>query len=405
MYNIYDVFENYKFNKLVNDDFNKIIEFTENYNIYEKTVVMEGYLDDLIDFEPVTEGVKDVFDKIIEFIKSVWRKIKEWIGKVIGIFRKKDKDYVKKADAEVKAIGEKLDGGGEKPKRTMADVQKDLDDFRKKNDERIENQIKDIEGIKKGTDGKVQEIRDKEKKSAEKIKAETEDRKLKKDVQAIIDKEKRRELESKKVPIIKFDNTYELLQHTSMEVSVPNMEDPEEILNFTFETFSKVVDYITDQLMDEKMKTIEDFIDGLAKLFGGKDLDEVKKSMRTVFKESDKEDSESIHREQVKDIADILMDYLENRDKIIGEFNRLSNLNDKYMNTFIKKIEQAKKDAIFDRTEAHNVSIGVQKGLGVIESIISFGVRQVSLNYDRCKAIVDRVIASYKSAVNAATEL
>ena len=391
MYNIYDVFENYKFNKLVNDDFNKIIEFTENYNIYEKTVVMEGYLDDLIDFEPVTEGVKDVFDKIIEFIKSVWRKIKEWIGKVIGIFRKKDKDYVKKSDAEVKAIGEKIDSHEKSNKR----------DWRAEMQE-IENKNKEI---RKNTDAKIQEIRDKEKKLAEKTKAETEDRLLKKEVRNMIDREKRKELESKKVPIIKFDNTYELLQHTKMEVSVPNMEDPEDILDYTFNIFAIVVDYITDQLMEENMKTIEDFIDGLAKLFGGKNLDEVKKSMRSAFKESDEEDSKSMHKEQVKDIADILMDYLENRDRIISEFQKLSNLNDKYMATFIKKIEQAKKDTTFDRTEAHNVSIGVQKGLGVIESIISFGVRQVSLNYDRCKAIVDRVIDNYKSAVNDAMEL
>ena len=391
MYNIYDVFENYKLNKLVNDDFNKIIEFTENYNIYEKTVVMEGYLDDLIDFEPVTEGVKDVFDKIIEFIKSVWRKIKEWIGKVIGLFRKKDKDYVKKSDAEVKAIGEKIDGNEKSNKR----------DWRAEMQE-IENKNKEI---RKNTDAKIKELHDKDKKSAEQIKADFEDRKLKKDVQDIVDTEKRKELESKKVPIIKFDNTYELLQHTKMEVSVPNMEDPQDILDFTFKTFADVVDYITDQLMDENMKTIEDFIDGLSKNFGGKDLDEVKKAMRSAFKESDEEDSKSMHKEQVKDIADILMDYLENRDKFINEFQSLSNLNDKYMNTFIKKIEQIKKDMIFDRTEAHNVSMGVQKGLGIIESIISFGVRQVSLNYDRCKAIVDRVIDNYKSAVNDAMEL
>ena len=393
MYNIYDVFENYKFNKLVNDDFNKIIEFTENYNIYEKTVVMEGYLDDLIDFEPVTEGVKDVFDKIIEFIKSVWRKIKEWIGKVIGLFRKKDKDYVKKSDAEVKAIGEKIDGGGNE-KSNKRDWRAEMKE--------IENKTKEV---KKDTDDKIQELRDKDKKSAEKIKAEFEDRKLKKDVQNIVDKEKRKELESKKVPLIKFDNTYALLKHTEMEVSVPDMENPQDILDFTFKTFSDTVDYIKDQLIDENMKSIEDFNDGLSKIFGGKNLDEIKKSMLGAFKESDEDDMRSMHKEQVKDIADIIMEYLEGRDNFVKEFEDMSRLNDRYMAAFIKKIEQIKKDGIFDRTEAHNVSMGVQKGLGVVESIIRFGIRQVGVNYDRCKAIADRVREIYKSSVNAAMEL
>ena len=392
MYNIYDVFENYKFNKLVNDDFNKIIEFTENYNIFEKTIVMEGYLDDLIDFEPVTEGVKDVFDKIIEFIKSVWRKIKEWIGKVIGLFRKKDKDYVKKSDAEVKAIGEKIDGGNEKSNKR---------DWRAEMKE-IENKTKEV---KKDTDDKIQEIRDKDKKSAEQIKAEFEDRKLKKDVQNIVDKEKRKELESKKVPLIKFDNTYALLKHTEMEVSVPDMENPQDILDFTFKTFSDTVDYIKDQLIDENMKSIEDFNDGLSKIFGGKNLDEIKKSMLGAFKESDEDDMRSMHKEQVKDIADIIMEYLEGRDNFVKEFEDMSRLNDRYMAAFIKKIEQIKKDGIFDRTEAHNVSMGVQKGLGIVESIIRFGIRQVGVNYDRCKAIADRVREIYKSSVNAAMEL
>ena len=392
MYNIYDVFENYKFNKLVNDDFNKIIEFTENYNIFEKTIVMEGYLDDLIDFEPVTEGVKDVFDKIIEFIKSVWRKIKEWIGKVIGLFRKKDKDYVKKSDAEVKAIGEKIDGGNEKSNKR---------DWRAEMKE-IENKTKEV---KKDTDDKIQEIHDKDKKSAEQIKAEFEDRKLKKDVQNIVDKEKRKELESKKVPLIKFDNTYALLKHTEMEVSVPDMENPQDILDFTFKTFSDTVDYIKDQLIDENMKSIEDFNDGLSKIFGGKNLDEIKKSMLGAFKESDEDDMRSMHKEQVKDIADIIMEYLEGRDNFVKEFEDMSRLNDRYMAAFIKKIEQIKKDGIFDRTEAHNVSMIVHKGLGIVESIIRFGIRQVGVNYDRCKAIADRVREIYKSSVNAAMEL
>ena len=139
--------------------------------------------------------------------------------------------------------------------------------------------------VKKDTDDKIQEIRDKEKKSAEQIKAEFEDRKLKKGVQDIIDKERRKELESKKVPIIKFDNTYALLQHTEMEVSVPDMENPQDILDFTFKTFSDVVDYIKDQLIDENMKSIEDFNDGLSKIFGGKNLDEIKKSTSTTLSE------------------------------------------------------------------------------------------------------------------------
>jgi hypothetical protein len=157
--------------------------------------------------------------------------------------------------------------------------------------------------------------------------------------------------------------------------------------------------------MDENMKSIEDFNDGLSKIFGGKNLDEVKKSMRGAFKESDEEDMQSMHKEQVKDIADIIMEYLEGRDNFVKEFEYMSSLNDRYMAAFIKKIEQIKKEGLFDRTEAHNVSMSIQKGLGIVESIIRFGIRQVGVNYDRCKAIVDRVREIYKSSVNAAMEL
>lgn len=89
MYNIYDIFESYKFNRLLDHDFNRIEEYINNFSIYNNHVIMEGYLDDLLEFSPVYEGIGDVVNKVVEFIKACWRKIKEWLDKVINLFRGK----------------------------------------------------------------------------------------------------------------------------------------------------------------------------------------------------------------------------------------------------------------------------------------------------------------------------
>jgi hypothetical protein len=103
MYNIYDVFENYKFERIIGHDFDKIQEYIENFSINNRTIVLEGYLDDIIDFEPVTEGLKEIGGKIIEFIKGLLAKMQEWFKKVIGIFSKKQngQEYEKAANAEI----------------------------------------------------------------------------------------------------------------------------------------------------------------------------------------------------------------------------------------------------------------------------------------------------------------
>ena len=106
MYNIYDAFEEFKFNRIMNHDFLQVEECIKNFDIYENHVVMEGFLDDLLDFQPVTEGVKDVFKKIIDFIKEVWRKMKEWFKNVIGHF-KKNKSVKEECEQKIKKANEK----------------------------------------------------------------------------------------------------------------------------------------------------------------------------------------------------------------------------------------------------------------------------------------------------------
>lgn len=106
MYNIYDAFENFKFERIMNHDFLQVKECIDNFNIHENQVIMEGFLDDILDYEPVTEGVKDVAKKIIDFIKEVWRKIKEWFKNVIGHF-KKQKSVKAECEEKIKQVNEK----------------------------------------------------------------------------------------------------------------------------------------------------------------------------------------------------------------------------------------------------------------------------------------------------------
>lgn len=106
MYNIYDAFENFRFERIMNHDFLQVKECIDNFNIHENQVIMEGYLDDILDYEPVTEGVKDVAKKIIDFIKEVWRKIKEWFKNVIGHF-KKQKSVKAECEEKIKQVNEK----------------------------------------------------------------------------------------------------------------------------------------------------------------------------------------------------------------------------------------------------------------------------------------------------------
>lgn len=106
MYNIYDAFENFKFERIMNHDFLQVKECIDNFNIHENQVIMEGFLDDILDYEPVTEGVKDVAKKIIDFIKEVWRKIKEWFKNVIGHF-KKQKSVKAECEEKIKQVNDK----------------------------------------------------------------------------------------------------------------------------------------------------------------------------------------------------------------------------------------------------------------------------------------------------------
>lgn len=106
MYNIYDAFENFKFERIMNHDFLQVKECIDNFNLHENYVIMEGFLDDILDYEPVTEGVKDVAKKIIDFIKELWRKIKEWFKNVIGHF-KKQKSVKAECEEKIKQVNEK----------------------------------------------------------------------------------------------------------------------------------------------------------------------------------------------------------------------------------------------------------------------------------------------------------
>ena len=106
MYNIYDAFENFKFERIMNHDFLQVKECIDNFNIHENQVIMEGFLDDILDYEPVTEGVKDIAKKIIDFIKEVWRKMKELFKNVIGHF-KKQKSVKAECEEKIKQVNEK----------------------------------------------------------------------------------------------------------------------------------------------------------------------------------------------------------------------------------------------------------------------------------------------------------
>ena len=119
MYNIYDAFESFKFERIMNHDFLQVEECIKNFNVYEDRAIMEGYLDDLLNFENVTEGVKEIkngvksgVDKVIKFIKECWRRIKEWFGKVIGHF-KKQKSAKEECAKKIKEANVKAEGGSE----------------------------------------------------------------------------------------------------------------------------------------------------------------------------------------------------------------------------------------------------------------------------------------------------
>lgn len=150
MYNIYDIFESYKFNRLLDHDFNRIEEYINNFSIYNNHVVMEGYLDDLLDFSPVYEGIGDVVNKVVEFIKACWKKIKEWLDKVFGLFRKREGSVAEldKQIQETNKQGEQKVKNGDEPKSSEKEEKdeekKEEKDEEKKEEKEDEEDVEDL---------------------------------------------------------------------------------------------------------------------------------------------------------------------------------------------------------------------------------------------------------------------
>ena len=134
MRNIYDIISEQK--ALV--DIN-ICSYEMNYIVEEFEYVQEG----------IGEGLKNLVKKIIEFIKTIIKKIKDFISKVVGYF-KRDRDYVKEADARIKEVNNNLANhpaaNGSMAKQAGVDedaFEKSLDEISNKLKEKDEQQKKD----------------------------------------------------------------------------------------------------------------------------------------------------------------------------------------------------------------------------------------------------------------------
>ena len=153
MNNIQSVFESYKMNKLLYNDFDKIESYINDFSIYNNYNVMEGYLNDLIDFEPVTESLADIGKKVIEFLKTCWNKLKEWFRKFIGLFSKKS-DEPAELNKKIQETNEKMENinngkikSNNDSLKQAADQIKQIDDQMNKNNEELDKALKNVEEL------------------------------------------------------------------------------------------------------------------------------------------------------------------------------------------------------------------------------------------------------------------
>ena len=336
MYNIYDAFEEFKFNRIMNHDFLQVEECIKNFDIYENHVVMEGFLNDLLDFQPVTEGVKDVFKKIIDFIKEVWRKMKEWFKNVIGHF-KKNKSVKEECEQKIKKANEKA-------ATAPAPAQK--------------------------ADAPKADTPKKDNRSAREIYKEksSKTRAARRECHSLEEVLHNSNLSIKGFGLL--DNGFKLNEYPPMV---------KEML--------EAIQEIVEEVFYDKGMTVAEFNEALNKCVEGMSLALGKRASRQTGKES-----ESL---PVKKYVDMIMDVLNSKDDVIKALQQIEKQNDDYMQGFIKMCENSN----MENNKEGECTAAIKRALNMSTQMIKSMIGTIGRAFAACNAVAKKATAEYEASL------
>lgn len=316
--------------------------------------------------EGVGEGIKNVANKIIEFIKSIIRKIRELIQKVINFFAAK-KDVVKKMDKEIQDVINDIKPG---PGGIAA-----VDKMKKAADEQAAwtAQVKKEQEEKKAAYKKAEKEM-KEKEDAAKRKHEDEERAM---------KEKDRNEKLKKA-----NNTYEVLKNSKTRVQVTHFVGIQKKMDLSNKFFNAV--QTTAKEFVEKGNVndaaFKNFV--LDRAFRGRggvgfsSSEEQSKSLKRRIELELGEDGETPREREVSIIADVVYDYLNEGSQIISYISSQGKVAEDNLNKLIKMLEQMRNQSVTSREEMET-----QQKMNMVKmasSLIAEFVNVMCMNITNC---------------------
>lgn len=320
--------------------------------------------------EGIGEGIKNVANKIIEFIKSIIRKIRELIQKVINFFTDK-KDVVKKMDKQIQDANNGIKPNDQGSPEGSAAVDK----AKKAADEQAARtaQVKKEYEEKKAAREKA-EREEKEKEAAEKRKREDEER---------TKKEKERNEKLKKA-----NNIYEVLKNSKTKVQVTHFVGIQKKMDLS-NNFFKAVQTTAKEFAEKgnvNDVAFKNFV--LDRAFRGRGgvgfsgSAEQAKSLKNRIELELGEDGETPREREVSIIADVVYDYLNEASQIISYISSQGKVAEDNLGKLIKMLEQMRNQSVTSRDEMET-----QQKMNMVKmasSMIAEFVNVMCMNITNC---------------------
>lgn len=320
--------------------------------------------------EGMGEGIKNVANKIIEFIKSIIRKIRELIQKVINFFTGK-RDTVKRMDKQIQDANNGIkpsDQGSPEGAASVAAAKKAADEQAART-----AQVKKEYEEKKAAREKA-EREEKEKEAAEKRKREEEQR---------VKKENERNEKLKKA-----NNIYEVLKNSKTKVQITHfvgIQKKMDLSNKFFRAIQSTAKEFAEKgnVNDAVFKSV--VLDRAFRGRGGvgfSNSEEQSKSLKHRIELELGEDGETPRERHVSILADVVYDYLNEANEIIKYISSQGKVAEDNLGKLIKMLEQMRNQAVTDREEMET-----QQKMNMVKmasSMIAEFVNVMCMNITNC---------------------
>lgn len=355
MNNIQSVFEEYKMNRLLYDDFNRIESFINDFSINNTYKVMEGYLDGILDFEPVTESLADIGKKVIDFLKACWNKLKEWFRKFIGLFSKKSSEPAE-LDKKIKETNEKMENinngkinSNNDSLKRAADQIKQIDDQMNRNNEELDKALKNVEELI----------------------AEIDTRKFEK----------------------KCIDLNDAIRNTTMKVKIHHINDPHDYTDLASDLVDGIKSIIEEIERPEIHHTAYSYLKKRFSINEGGSVD-MRPWAEKILGNPDKETKSN---KFVKDLADSIIPMLERHDEIVHVLKGMEKSGEIMVEKLINSAQKAFREK-GNEEKADELAVDYRTLMNAVANGFKLLAQNLAYHYGVCLSIAKKVEAEYSKA-------